>query len=122
MKTQHFDRKTLLEKMAELRTESLVALVIVVLVASLWPQTAQASLPPAVFDFAVYATGTGCGALKISGNASVDSFDSSQGSYSQTKQLSKGIVGVSGNITLSGNVTINGPVFATNVTVDSCRN
>jgi len=110
------------QKIAELRTDSLVSLVLVVLLASLWPQTAQASLPPAVFDFAVYATGAGCEAIKISGNASVDSFDSSLGSYSQTRQLSKGIVGVSGNITLSGNVTINGPVFATNATEGSCRN
>src|SRR5260370_40300476 len=77
---------------------------------------------PSQLDFAVYATGTGCGAITMSGNASVDSFDSSQGSYAQTKQLSKGIVGTSGNIDLRGNVTINGPIFALNTTVGSCQN
>lgn len=87
------------------------------------PQIAVSQVPNnGLVDFGVYATGTGCGAISISGNASIDSFDSSQGSYTQTKQASKGIVGVSGNITLSGNVAIDGPVFALNTTVGSCSN
>ena len=48
-------------------------------------------------DFAVYATGTGCGAITLSGNAYTDSFDSSQGSYQQTKKAAKGNLGVAGN-------------------------
>jgi len=89
---------------------------------SAFPTVGWSALPPAVFDFAVYATGTGCGAITICGNAYVDSFDSGQGSYPQTKQLSKGIIGVSGNISLRGSATVNGPVFATNTTVGTCQN
>jgi RHS repeat-associated protein len=77
---------------------------------------------PGPFDFAVYATGSDCGAITISGNAYTDSFDSSQGSYSQTKQNSKGLIGASGNISLSGTVIINGPIFALNTTVGPCKN
>jgi hypothetical protein len=73
-------------------------------------------------DFAVYATGSGCGAVTISGNAYIDSFDSSQGTYAQTKQFSKGVVGATGNITLSGSATINGPVFALNTATGGCAN
>ena len=73
------------------------------------------------FDFAVYATGSGCGAVTISGNVTTDSFDSSQGTYAQTKLLSKGHVGVTGNATLSGSVTINGSLFALNPSVGPCR-
>lgn len=77
---------------------------------------------PAGMDFGVYATGAGCGAITMSGSASVDSFDSSKGTYTQTKQISQGIVGVSGNINLSGSVVINGPIFALNTNVGSCKN
>jgi len=54
---------------------------------------------PSQLDFAVYATGTGCKAITMSGNVFVDSSDSSQGSYAQTKQLSKGIVGTRETLT-----------------------
>ena len=77
---------------------------------------------PSGFDFGAYATGSGCGALTISGNAYTDSFDSSQGSYSQTVHLSQGLVGSSGNVALNGNVTVNGAIFALNTTVGSCMN
>jgi Glucodextranase, domain B len=77
---------------------------------------------PSVLDFAIYATGTGCGAITISGSTYVDSFDSSQGSYSQTRQLSQGIVGTAGNINLSSSATINGPFFALNTAVGKCSN
>jgi len=60
------------------------------------------TIPLSLLDFAIYATGTGCSTMRISGKGSVDSYDSSQGSYAQTKQLSKGIVGTSGNVSLSG--------------------
>ena len=77
---------------------------------------------PSGFDFGAYATGSGCGALTISGNAYTDSFDSSQGTPSQTVQLSKGLIGSSGNVTIAGDVTVNGPVFALNTTVGPCTN
>src|SRR4051794_8534006 len=47
--------------------------------AQLSPQLVGSSL----LDFAFYATGTGCGAAKLGGNAVVDSFDSSKGTYEQ---------------------------------------
>jgi hypothetical protein len=78
--------------------------------------------PPSGYDFAAYATGTGCGALTMSGKAYTDSFDSSKGTYDQTKQLSQGLIGSSGNVNLSGNVVINGPVFALNTAVGTCTN
>src|SRR5690348_16298878 len=65
-------------------------------------------------DFAVYVTGSGCGAITIAGNTFTDSFDSSMGPYAQTKQLSRGHIGVTGNIDLSGKATINGTIFALN--------
>ena len=73
-------------------------------------------------DFAVYATGQGCAAVNISGNAYVDSFDSSRGSYQQTKTLEKGIIGSSGNVTISSGAVINGPVFTLNTNVGDCAN
>jgi RHS repeat-associated protein len=84
--------------------------------------TATASFAPGPLDFAVFATGTGCGAIKLSGSTSIDSYDSSAGTYAQTKQLNQGIVGVDGNIDLTGNATIYGPVFALNTTVGQCQN
>ena len=80
------------------------------------------AVPASLLDFGVYATGTGCGAITISGNAYSDSFDSSQGPYTQTKQLSGGIVGVSGNIKLDGNAKVNGPIFALNTAEGNCKN
>jgi hypothetical protein len=73
-------------------------------------------------DFAVFATGTGCGALSFSGSAYVDSFDSSQGTYAQTKQLAKGVIGSAGNINLSGQVRVNGPAFVANTGTGNCVN
>src|SRR5262245_52604627 len=87
----------------------LVLLVVLCLVRPL-----AAAPPPAAFDFAVYATGTGCGVINLSGSILVDSFDSSQGTYAQTKQLSKAVIGAAGNISLSGQTVVNGPVFVVN--------
>src|ERR1051326_7402065 len=73
-------------------------------------------------DFAVYATGRGCGAITMAGTAYTDSFDSSQGTYAQTKQLTKGNVGVTGNISLGGQATVNGIIFALNSDTGVCKN
>ena len=83
---------------------------------------AGGSFTLAPLDFAAYATGTGCGALNLSGGAYTDSFDSSQGTYAQTKQLANGNVGVTGNATLSGQAKINGSIAALNTTVGACQN
>ncbi len=84
--------------------------------------TTTGGFTPGPFDFAVFATARGCSAIKISGNATIDSFDSSAGTYTQTKQLSKGLIGVDGNIDLTGNATVYGSVFALNTTVGKCQN
>lgn len=79
----------------------------------------QFSPPP--FNYAAYATGTGCGAISMSGSAYTDSFDSSKGSYQQTKQNTGGNVGVTGNIALNGAVTIYGSISALNINVGKCN-
>jgi hypothetical protein len=76
--------------------------------------------PPPGLSFAVYATWTGCGALSFFGGAYTDSFNSSLGSYSQTKQLANGNVGVSGNIDLVGPAVINGAISTLSPTVGIC--
>ncbi len=73
-------------------------------------------------DFGVFATGTGCGVITISGNSFTDSFDSSQGSYSQTRLASVGVIGANGNINLSGSAIVNGSVVALNTAVGPCQN
>ncbi len=78
---------------------------------------------PPPYKYAAYATGTGCGTINMSGGAYTDSFDSSEGSYQQTKQNTGGNVGVSGNISLSGSTTtINGTISALNINVGNCQN
>jgi hypothetical protein len=48
----------------------------------------------------------------MSGGTYTGSFDSSKGTYNQTKQNTGGNVGVTGNIALSGSATINGTISA----------
>ena len=61
--------------------------------------------------YAVFATGTGCGALSMSGAALTDSFDSSAGTYAATHQLSGGDVGTNGNLTMAGSSKVNGGLW-----------
>src|SRR5882724_9917003 len=95
-------------------------LVFVALVAPIYLR--GAAFPLAPLDFAAYATNPSCGAITLAGNAYTDSFDSSKGSYAQTKQLSGGHIGVTANATLNGSVTVNGSIFALDTTVGQCRN
>lgn len=90
--------------------------------ALLQPPPETPAVPTIGRSFAVYATSTACGAIAMSGGASVDSFDSSQGSYAQTRTQDRAVVGVSGNITLSGASVIYGRIFVRNINVGSCRN
>ena len=81
------------------------------------------SVPAAARSFAVYATGTTCGAISMSGGGIVDSFDSSQGTYAETRTQGQARVGVTGNINLSGSKSIvYGRIFALNTNVGSCKN
>src|SRR6476620_1554948 len=81
-------------------------LVFIALITTTYLRSAAFTLAP--LDFAAYATSPSCGAISISGNAYTDSFDSSQGTYAHTKQLSNGHIGVTGNATLNGSATVNG--------------
>jgi hypothetical protein len=63
-------------------------------------------------DFAAFSTGASCGSISMAGNASTDSFDSTKGTYAQTKQLNGGNLGTAGNVSLNGNVTVNGFIAA----------
>ena len=96
--------------------------IVLLTVFALLPAARGTVFQPGPFDFAAYATGTGCGAITVSGNAYTDSFDSSRGTYAQTKQLNNGHIGVTGNATLNGTVTVNGSIFAVNTAVGQCRN
>ena len=92
-----------------------------VLLAAFLPASLFGQFNPPPYQYAVYATGTGCAAIGLSGNSYTDSFNSSQGNYSQTKQNTGGNVGVSGNINLSGSATINGTISALNINVGACQ-
>jgi hypothetical protein len=75
-----------------------------------------------VLSYAVYATGTGCGVVTLSGNASTDSFDASQGSYQTTRSNSQGNIAVNGNAALNGNVTVNGSIYTPDPSIGKCNN
>lgn len=54
-----------------------------------------------LYQDAVFATGSGCGSIVLSGGSTIDSFNSLNG-FSSSHQLSGANVGTNGNITLSG--------------------
>jgi hypothetical protein len=61
-----------------------------------------------------------CGASTWSGNAFTDSYDSSIGSYAETRLNTQGDVSVNGGSTLSGYAKINGQLFTVHPTVGNC--
>ena len=63
---------------------------------------------------------TACGASTWSGSAFTDSYDSSMGSYAETRLNTQGDVSVNGGSTLSGTATINGQLFTVHPTVGNC--
>lgn len=67
--------------------------------------------------FGLFATGTGCAVVSLSGSVFVDSFNSAQGSYSATHSDINGNVGANGGVSLSGGVQIGGNVGAENANV-----
>ncbi|MGH9502144.1 MAG: Ig-like domain repeat protein [Terriglobales bacterium] len=74
----------------------------------------------ALFSYGIFATANGCGSLTVSGNSSVDSFDSGLG-YSSSHQNSGGNVGTNGNLTLNGsNVTIYGSASVPTTKTGNC--
>jgi hypothetical protein len=68
----------------------------------------------------IFATASSCGAVTLSGGATVDSFNSSQG-YSGSHQPSGGNVGTNGNVTLNGsNSAIYGTAAVDSMTTGNC--
>ncbi len=65
-----------------------------------------------VFPHALFNNGIfGCDSVTISGNALVDSYDSSEGAYSPLTAGSNADVGSNGDLTLLENAIINGDIF-----------
>lgn len=73
-------------------------------------QAEVAQYPGSAFQYGLFATGTGCGAVSLGGGATTDSFNSSLGTYNQTKVSTGGDVGSNGNVQISGGSTIGGSV------------
>jgi Tfp pilus assembly protein PilX len=67
--------------------------------------------------FAVFATGTGCGAISLSGNVQTDS--TNDGS---TVTASGGNVGTNGNMTIAGHVDVHGSLSSPRSGIGSCVN
>lgn len=89
-------------------------------------QAEVAATPSSSFPYTLVATGTGCGAIKMSGGVKTDSYDSSAvngvtGTYNNTHQNSGADVATNGNIDLSGSATVNGSIYAPNTTRGDCR-
>ena len=74
-----------------------------------------------LYSYAVFATQNACGSITVSGNSTVDSFNSSAtGGYSSSHVLSGGNVGTNGNVTLSGNAIIYGSAAVDYATTGNC--
>jgi Tfp pilus assembly protein PilX len=73
-----------------------------------------------IFGYALETTGTGCGTVNISSSSYIDSFNSSQGTYTATHQASGGNVATNGNMTLSGSAKIQGNFSAPNTNTGAC--
>ena len=71
-----------------------------------------------VFNYGVFATGTGCKVINVSGAGYTDSWDSSQGTYTNTHQNSGGDMGSNGNLEISGSASVNGS-FSTPLTLST---
>ena len=69
--------------------------------------------------FAVFATGTGCGAIDLGGTVTTASYDSSQGA---TTVNSGGNVGTNGNMTIGGHVDVHGALSSPRAGVGTCVN
>jgi hypothetical protein len=67
--------------------------------------------------FAVFATGTGCGAISMNGNAGTGSYDSSLGT---TTSSNGGNMGTNGNMTIIGSVDVHGSLSSPRPGVGSC--
>src|SRR5438874_8997113 len=75
--------------------------------------------------YAIFATGTGCGAITMAGNEVTDSYNSTSmtmsGGHPVTTAAS-GAVGTNGNLNISGNVDIHGALSTPRTGVGACAN
>lgn len=72
--------------------------------------------------FAVFATGTGCGAINLVGNVETKSYDSSVAGSAASPDSSGGNVGTNGNMTISGSVGVHGSLSSPRSGVGTCVN
>jgi hypothetical protein len=67
--------------------------------------------PSQPFLYGLFATGTGCGAVTLSGNVATDSYTTAGGgTYASTHVNTGGDVGSNGNVAANGSVSIGGSV------------
>src|SRR5437773_2905601 len=67
--------------------------------------------PAPIFNYGLFATGTGCGVIGLSSlspQGIVDSWDSSKGTYALTKTTTGGDIGANGGANLSGSFNVYG--------------
>lgn len=83
-------------------------------------QETLAQSTTSIFNYAVAATGTGCGQVDITGNSNTDSFTSANGgTYATTHSTTGGNIGTNGNVSATGNTTIDGSILANGGTCSS---
>ena len=83
--------------------------------------TIEQTSGPAVFPYALFATGNACPTINFSSSGFTDSYDSSQGTYAATVQPTGGNIGTNGTLNLSGSADIKGDTYLVNVvTAGSC--
>lgn len=68
--------------------------------------------------FAIFATGTGCGAINLNGNVATDSYDSTN--VAAGFATSGGNVGTNGNMTIGGSVVVRGSLSSPRTGVGAC--
>src|SRR5713226_139240 len=84
---------------------------------------AEVALPPAPpFPFGIFATGTGCGVVTMSGGATTDSFTTAGGGdYAANHTNTGGDVGANGNVSMSGAPTqVGGGIGVPNASTGAC--
>ena len=75
--------------------------------------------------YAIFATGTGCGAITLGGQAETDSYDSTAMTMSggvPVTQTYGGAVGTNGNLSIGGQVTVSGNLDTPRTGVGNCHN
>ena len=75
--------------------------------------------------YAIFATGTGCGAITLSGQVDTDSYDSRNMTMVAGQPVttsSGGAVGTNGNLSIGGQVTVNGNLDTPRTGVGNCTN